>query len=126
VTADGKISRLADGKAEWMINPARAAQASVTILDGSGNIIATSTQSVPAGSQKFTWDGRTSTGGTAPPGDYTIQITGRDASGQSVSIKTEIVGRVESVDVSEGEPVLIVGSNRVPLDKVKAVTWPSS
>jgi flagellar basal-body rod modification protein FlgD len=126
VTADGKISRLADGKAEWMINPARAAQANVTILDGSGNIIATSTQSVPAGSQKFTWDGRTSTGGTAPPGDYTIQITGRDASGQSVSIKTEIVGRVESVDVSEGEPVLIVGSNRVPLDKVKAVTWPSS
>jgi flagellar basal-body rod modification protein FlgD len=81
---------------------------------------------VPGGSQKFIWDGRTSTGGTAPPGDYTIQITARDASGQSVSVKTEIVGRVESVDVSEGQPVLIVGSNRVPLDKVRAITWPSS
>ena len=81
VTADGKTSRLADGKAEWMINPARAAQASVTILDSSGSVVASSTQSVPAGSQKFIWDGRTSTGGTAPPGDYTIQITARDASG---------------------------------------------
>jgi flagellar basal-body rod modification protein FlgD len=49
VTADGKTSRLADGKAEWMINPARAAQASVTILDSSGSVVASSTQSVPAG-----------------------------------------------------------------------------
>jgi flagellar basal-body rod modification protein FlgD len=126
VTADGTTARLANGKAEWMINPARAGQASVTILDSSGNVVAASTRAVPAGSQKFIWDGRTSTGGTAPAGDYTIQITARDAAGSSVSVKTEIVGRVESVDVSEGEPVLVVGSNRVPLDKVKAITWPSS
>ena len=126
VTADGTSARLADGKAEWMINPARNAQANVVILDSKGSLVATSTQAVPAGEQKFVWDGTTSTGTTAPPGDYTIQISARDASGQNVSVKTEIVGRVESVDVSDSDPVLLIGANRVPLTKVRGISWPAS
>ena len=126
VSADGNTARLANGKAEWMINPARNAQANVVILDSKGSLVATSTQAVPAGEQKFVWDGRTSTGTTAPPGDYTIQISARDASGQNVSVKTEIVGRVESVDVTDSDPVLLIGSNRVPLTKVRGISWPAS
>ena len=126
VTADGTTSRLANGKAEWMINPARAAQANVIVMDSSGSVVATSNQWVPAGPQKFTWDGKTNTGTTAPPGEYTIHVTGRDASGQNVTVKTELVGKVESVDISEGDPVLVFGSTRVPLDKVRSVSWPAS
>jgi len=126
VSADGNTARLANGKAEWMINPARNAQANVVILDSKGSLVATSTQAVPAGEQKFVWDGRTSTGTTAPPGDYTIQISARDASGQNVSVKTEIVGRVESVDVTDSDPVLLIGANRVPLTKVRGISWPAS
>ncbi len=126
VTADGTSARLADGKAEWMINPARNAQASVIVMDSNGSVVATSTQAVPAGAQKFVWDGKTNTNTTAPPGDYTIHVTARDAAGQNVSVKTEILGRVESVDLSDGEPVLVIGPNRVPLDKVRAITWPAS
>ena len=126
VTADGTSARLADGKAEWMINPARNAQASVIVMDSNGSVVATSTQAVPAGAQKFVWDGKTTTGGAAPPGEYTIHITARDPAGQNVSVKTEIVGQVESVDVSGGDPVLVFGSNRIPLDKVRSVSWPAS
>lgn len=125
VTADGNTARLANGKAEWMINPARSAQANVIVLDSTGSVVATSTQTLPAGSQKFTWDGKTSTGTAALPGEYTINITARDAAGQNVSVKTEILGVVNSVDVSEGEPVLVIGANRVPLGKVRAITWPA-
>ncbi len=126
VTADGTTARLANGKAEWMINPARNAQASVIVLDSSGSVVATSTQSVSGGPQKFIWDGKTTTGSTAPPGEYTIHITARDPAGQNVSVKTEIVGQVESVDISDGDPVLVFGPNRVPLDKVRSVSWPPS
>lgn len=126
VTADGSSAQLANGKAEWMINPARAAQANVIVMDGNGSVVATSNQWVPAGAQKFTWDGKTTTGSAAPSGEYKIHITARDASGQNVTVKTEIVGQVESVDVSNGDPVLVFGSYRVPLDKVRSVSWPAS
>jgi flagellar basal-body rod modification protein FlgD len=125
VTADGTSSRLANGKAEWMINPARNAQANVIVMDKNGSVVATSTQAVPAGAQKFVWDGKTNTDTTAPPGDYTIHVSARDAAGQNVPVKTEILGLVQSVDMSSGEPMLVVGPNQVPLDKVRSITWPA-
>lgn len=126
VTADGTSARLANGKAEWMINPARNALADIIVMDSTGSVVATSNQWVPPGAQKFTWDGKTTTGSAAPPGEYTIHISGRDASGQDVSVKTEVVGQVESVDISGGDPVLVFGSYRVPLDKVRSVSWPAT
>src|SRR5918997_767950 len=53
VSADGNTARLANGKAEWMINPARNAQANVIVLDSNGSVVATSNQWVTAGAQKF-------------------------------------------------------------------------
>jgi flagellar basal-body rod modification protein FlgD len=83
-----------------------------------------SNQTLPAGSQKFTWDGKTSTGTAAAPGEYKLHITARDASGQDVTVKTELMGVVESVEVADGEPVLVMGTNRVPLGNVRSITWP--
>ena len=122
VTADGATSRLQNGKAEWSITPARdVAQGSITIRDKTGSVVATQTRPLSAGAQKFTWDGRTSTGTLASDGDYTITVQGRDATGQGVTVKTEIAGRVESVDMSGETPVLLVGSARVPLTGVKTI-----
>ena len=122
ITADGATTTLANGKAEWVINPAKAcAQATVTIRDAKGNVVSTKTQPLAAGAQTFTWDGKDSTGLQVSPGDYTISVTGRDAGGQSVSVKTEIAGKVDGVDLSGDAPVLLVGSARVPLAKVKGL-----
>jgi flagellar basal-body rod modification protein FlgD len=122
VTADGATTRLADGKAEWRLNVARAATATISIRDRDGNVLATDTKALTAGGQSYLWDGRTATGQTAPAGDYTITVTGRDVAGQTVSVKTEIAGRVSSVDLSGEEPVLLVGGVQVPLKNVKAIT----
>src|SRR3954466_1535028 len=87
VTADGATTRLTTGKAQWTLTPARAAaQAVITIRDKNGSVVATQTTPLAAGAQPFAWDGKTSTGTTAPDGDYTITVTGRDAAGQTVSI----------------------------------------
>ena len=125
VTADGATSRLSGGSAKWVLNAARnASQAVVTIRDKSGGVVATRTGALTAGAQSFTWDGKTSTGATAPDGDYTVTVTALDASGQGVSVKTEIAGRVDGVDMTGDAPQLVVGSVRVPLGSVKTLGLP--
>src|SRR3954463_11093920 len=83
VTADGATTRLASGSARWVLNPARnASQAAITIRDKNGGVVATRTSALTARAQTFTWDGKTSTGTTAPDGDYTITVAALDSSGQ--------------------------------------------
>jgi flagellar basal-body rod modification protein FlgD len=121
VAADGATTRLTDGKAEWRLNAPRAASGTITIRDKDGNVVATETKPLTAGQQTYSWNGRTSTGVQAPPGDYTITVTGRDVAGQGVAIKSEITGRVDSVDMTGNEPVLVIGGVRVPLSSVKSI-----
>ena len=122
VTADGATTRLTNGSAQWTLTPARpASQAVMTIRDTTGSVVATQTKSLPAGAQSFAWDGKTSTGQLAPDGDYTITVTGQDAAGQSVSVKTEVTGLVQAVDTSGNTPLLVIGSTRVPLANVKSI-----
>ena len=127
VTADGATSRLSGGSAKWVLNAARnASQAVVTIRDRNGGVVATRTGALAAGAQNFTWDGKTSTGAAAPDGDYTIAVTAVDAAGQGVSVKTEIAGRVDAVDMTGDVPQLVIGSVRVPLGSVKTLGLPST
>lgn len=126
ITADGTTSRLQNGKAQWRLNVARAANATISIRDKDGNVVATDTRPVTAGAQTYEWNGQTSTGTAAPAGDYTITVVARDAAGQSVSVKTEIAGRVDSVDMSGDEPVLKIGDVEVPLKNVKTIAGAAS
>jgi flagellar basal-body rod modification protein FlgD len=121
VTADGATSELKNGRAEWRLTLPRAASAAITIRDLEGNVVANETKSFNAGTQSYAWNGRTSTGQSAPPGRYTIMVTGRDATGQTIGIKTEISGRVDSVDMTGDEPILSLGGVSVPLSNVKTI-----
>ena len=126
VTADGTTSRLSGGKAEWSINPARNAQVALTVKDAQGNVVAAQTVAMSGGAQRFAWNGITSTGTKAPDGDYTISVSARDPAGQGVSVKTEVSGQVDSVDMSGGTTVLVVGSSRVPLANVRSISRPAA
>lgn len=127
VSADGATTSLANGKATWTLTAPRAAKtAAFTISDKDGNVVATKTGTLTAGSQGFSWDGKTSTGLVAPAGDYTIKVTALDATGQSVSIKTEVTGQVTNVDMTSATPTLVVGSTRVPVTSVKSIGAGSS
>src|SRR5215213_8989554 len=126
VTADGATTRLANGSARWVLNPARnASQAAITIRDKNGGVVATRTSALTVGAQTFTWDGKTSTGTTAPDGDYTITVAALDSAGQGVPVKTEISGRVDAVDMTGDTPQLVIGSIRVPLGSVKTLGLPA-
>jgi flagellar basal-body rod modification protein FlgD len=122
ITADGTTTRLADGKANWGLDAPRAGTATISIKDKNGNVVATDRQTLTAGAQTYSWSGRTSTGGTAPPGDYTLSITGQDSGGQNMTVKTELRGVVTGVNFEGETPVLKIGDLAVPIDKVKTAT----
>lgn len=122
VTAEGRTTQLSNGQAAWSLNAARAApQATITIKDAQGNVVATQTKALTSGAQSFAWDGRTSTGTRAPDGNYTISVTARDATGQSVTVGSDVVGAVTAVDLTGDSPVLLIGSTRVPLAAIKSI-----
>ncbi|MDP4021506.1 flagellar hook assembly protein FlgD [Methylobacterium sp. NEAU 140] len=122
VTADGLGGQLAEGSATWTLNPARAAaKATITILDAKSNVVATQTKALAAGSQTFTWNGKTAAGMSAPDGAYTIKVAATDATGATVSVDTAVTGTVDGVDLSGASPVLTIGSQKVPLSSVQTI-----
>ncbi|HEX8417482.1 MAG TPA: flagellar hook capping FlgD N-terminal domain-containing protein [Methylobacterium sp.] len=122
VTADGRNTELKDGSATWSLTtPRAAAQATITISDAKGNVVATQKKPLAAGTQSFAWDGRAASGFSSANGTYTIKVDAIDATGNRVAVDTQVSGKVDSVDLSGTEPVLLVGSARVPLSTVKSV-----
>ncbi|WP_291647210.1 flagellar hook capping FlgD N-terminal domain-containing protein [Bosea sp. (in: a-proteobacteria)] len=121
VTADGAATQLKEGKAEWKLNASKGGTATITIKDASGKVVQTGTTTLTAGDQTYSWDGKTSTGSTAPEGEYTITVDAKDLAGTAITVKTEISGVVDGVDFSTAVPTLLIGAIKVPLDRVKSV-----
>ena len=122
VTTDGTSAQLQDGEATWTLDPARAApKAVVTISDSKGNVVATQTTALNAGSQSFTWNGKTSAGLTAADGTYSIKVAAQDATGANVAVDTSVTGTVTEVDLSGTTPMLLVGTQKVPLSSVQQI-----
>jgi flagellar basal-body rod modification protein FlgD len=122
VTTDGASSTLKDGKAEWRLDAPRGGSAAITIKDKQGNVVATDTIALNAGQQTYKWNGRTSTGSTAPEGDYKIVVDAMDSQRSRIAVKTEVTGVVDGVDLSGDAPVLVIGGFRTSLDKVKSAS----
>jgi len=122
ITADGSTTTLANGQATWNLSLNKpATKATINIVNASGETVFTSTQAMAAGSDSYTWDGRTSDGSLVTGGQYTIKIDATDAAGQPVTVSSEISGKVDAVDLSGDTPILKIGSISVSLDKVKTL-----
>src|SRR5689334_12020722 len=122
ITADGSTTTLADGKAQWTFTSAKpAAKATLTVIDSTGQTVYTKTSALDAGAGSFSWDGRTDDGSLLTSGQYTLKIDAKDASGQPVTVSTEIAGTVDAVDLSGGDVQLKMGNISVSLDKVKTL-----
>lgn len=123
VTADGSKSQLSGGKATWPITTSKAAaKATITIKDANGTVVTTKSTTLPAGSQQFVWDGKGANNAPLPDGEYTLAVTGTDASGQAITASTDVSGTVDAVDVSGAAPVLTVAGSNIPLQSVKTVS----
>jgi flagellar basal-body rod modification protein FlgD len=124
VEVDGTTSQF-DGTtgATWNFSAsARSSDATVTIKNADGDTVYSTSASLTKGDNTFTWDGRTSSGGTAAAGTYSISVTGTDASGNDVDITTDVSGVVTSVDFSGTTPLLTVDGQTVSVWKVTTIS----
>jgi flagellar basal-body rod modification protein FlgD len=125
VAIDGQTAALKNGQATWTFNVPKPVTAQVTVRNATGQTVYTGSFSMNTGMQSFQWDGRDAQGVQWPDGNYTITVTGKDTSGQTVAIPSEIEGVVDSVDLTKTPPELKVGGQAFTLDKIKRVVRPS-
>lgn len=121
VTADGATTRLQDGQAAWQLNAPRAGSATITVTDKTGATVYSAQQILTAGEQTFSWDGRGSNGQAQPAGEYTVTVAAKDASNQVMTVRTEMSGIVDSVDVTGDTPILRIGDISIAMTAVRSI-----
>ena len=121
VAVDGQTAALTNSSATWSFQVPKPVSATVTIKSSTGQTVYSGSYTMNTGTQNFQWDGRDNNGTKWPDGNYTIAITGKDASGQTVSIPSEVQGVIDSVDLTQTPPILSIGGQNFTLDKIKRV-----
>jgi flagellar basal-body rod modification protein FlgD len=121
VAVDGQTAALSNGRATWSLQVPKPLNATVTIRSATGQTVYSASYTMSAGKQAFAWDGRDANGVQWPPGNYTISVVGKDASGQMISIPSEVEGVVDAVDLTKTPAELSIGAQTFTLDKIKRV-----
>jgi len=101
---------------------APATQASVSIIDASGASVRTmQLANLSQGANSVSWDGLTSSGETAPKGDYHIVISATDLQGKSVQSSIQRSGIVNAVRMTSSGTELMVDGLAAPLTKIAEI-----
>ncbi len=107
------------------INLGAAAQnVTVTVSDLSGNVVQTlNLGPMSAGFQDFSWDGSTSSGSTAPAGNYQFSVTATGSGGASVTASPyNLQPVIGAVPQSNGTTQLMLGNgSQVPYTSVMQI-----
>jgi len=120
VAVDGSKA-VFDKSATWNFQSDKDTTATITITNSTGQTAFTGNFSLKQGNSSFVWDGKGNDGVQFPAGTYTLTATGKDSSGNSVAISTEVVGVVDSVDLTASPPLLSIGGQNYTTDKIKRV-----
>jgi flagellar basal-body rod modification protein FlgD len=123
-TVDGTTTKLANSAAAWSFAVDKPSTATVNIKNASGVLAYSGSYPLTPGTQNFNWDGRGNNGVKWPDGDYSLSVTAKDASGNTVAVSTEVKGTVDSVDLTQNPPMLKIGGQSFSLDKIKQVVRP--
>jgi flagellar basal-body rod modification protein FlgD len=115
------LSNATSSPATWSLNSPSPATGNVTITNSSGQTAYTGTVSLNAGTQTYTWNGQGTNGVTWPDGQYTMAITATNASGQAVTVTTQIQGTVSGVNLSQSPPQLTISGQSYPISAVQSI-----
>ena len=122
---DGSTAPLSNNVASWSFTSDKAASATITIQNSTGQTVYTGNFNVTDGTSNFVWDGKGSDGVQWPDGDYKLSIVAKDSSGQPVSVTTEVRGVVDAADMTSTPVMLMIGGQKYTVDQIKRVVRPS-
>jgi len=101
--------------------PNAVEQGTVNITDSNGNTVGTlDIGTNPAGVYQFTWDGLDASGNAAESGIYSVNAVYNDQNGNAQQTRLGAYP-IESVRFQDGQTLVKVGSNYVPLENVVEV-----
>jgi flagellar basal-body rod modification protein FlgD len=108
-TGSGATAMLENGAATFTYTlPSQAAKVIGTVTDSTGTVI---------------WSGENSTGTAQTSGNlYNLTLTATNAAGQAVTPTTTVSGTVSAVQSINGQTMVTIGSDQVPLSSVTGVT----
>ena len=111
VLIPGSTTQLGGGSSVFGVDLAQPAdQVQVTISDSAGNAVQVMDLGAQAaGSLPLTWDGKTSSGATAPDGNYTVSVSALRG-GQPIDAQSLAFGTVQGVTQGSQGVQLNVGS----------------
>jgi flagellar basal-body rod modification protein FlgD len=125
VTANGSTAMLQNNTATFAYNlPVQAAKVTGTVTDSNNTVIWSGQLSgTGAGPQNFTWNGENTAGQGQTNGNlYTLSVTATSAAGQAITPTTTVQGTVSAVQQINGQTLVTVGSDQVPLSSVTGVS----
>ena len=125
VAVDGSKAQF-DKSATWNFTSDKDTTATISITNSTGQVAYTGNFNLKKGGSSFVWDGKGNDGVQWPAGTYTLTATGKDSTGNSVAISTEVQGVVDSVDLTSSPPLLSIGGQSYTTDKIKRVVRPST
>jgi flagellar basal-body rod modification protein FlgD len=125
ILAPGTTATLASGGSiGGAVNAPNGATALTVSIANSSGVPVTSFQVTPAGSGMtgFSWNGTTSSGGTAPAGQYTISVNAT-VNGATQTVDPMVVSQVQSLTIDPATQQLDLNttSGTVPLSSVVTI-----
>src|SRR5256884_4162270 len=111
VAVDGSKAQFDGTGATWNVNTPADSTVAITITSATGQTAFSGSYSLTKGNSSFGWDGKGTDGTQWPKGAYTMTAVGKDSSGKDVAISTEVLGVVDSVDLTASPPLLSIGGH---------------
>jgi flagellar basal-body rod modification protein FlgD len=122
---DNQVKLAQGGSAFWSYElPAGTTNVKYNILNSSGSVVRTVTQStdIKTGRTELAWDGKDGQGNAMPAGTYKLEVVAKDAGGKSIDgVKVYARGYVEALETVDGEQFLVVSGNKYLPAKVVSV-----
>lgn len=125
VTVNGSAVNLETGRLASMsyLLPASASSVYLQVQDASGNIVRTLSLGAQGGGQhQASFDGVDDAGRRLPAGTYTYRVAAMDRNASVLPGAVTGGGPVTGITVENGQIMLLIGTERVPLASVVGVT----
>jgi flagellar basal-body rod modification protein FlgD len=93
----------------------------VTVSNSSGTQLYTTTTTAIQGSNSWTWNGKTSSGVTAPDGAYSVSVVANAGDGSTSALPFTVVGKVTGVTTNGAVVTVSLGGLSVNMTAVTSV-----